>query len=113
MQKDEYLNEIEVEEVKKFTANKTMFEAVRKILLADVYFNGTLKAGEPAQPYRNALLGYLLTEEGNTRVVDNDQLATEVRTYAEGVGIIQRAFKKLEEYSKESPKPSKEEETGE
>lgn len=102
IQSDEYLNDLEIEQVKIFNSNQVMKEAVRKILLAEIYYNATLKAGEPAQPYRNAVLGFLLTEDGNIRSVNDEQLGREVRGFAEGISMVQRGFAKLAKYSEKA-----------
>lgn len=108
MQTDDFLNEIEIEQVKLFNGNVVQREAIRKILLASVYANGVLKPGEKANPLRNAALGLLLGQNG-LRPVTNEKLGEELRGMAEGVLAIEEGFNKLSKYSEEVVKAKEEE----
>ena len=113
IQKDEFLNDLEIESVKRFMGDKLAKEAVRKILLAGVYANGVLKEGEPASPTRNAAFGLLMGNGGAMRPVQNEQLGAELRAMIEGMMIVEEGFQKLERYAQDTEKATGVEETGE
>jgi len=95
-----FLNPIEQAELQKFADNVTMVEAVRKVLLAGIYFNGTLRDGEKANPGVNFAIN--LGEENRS----NEQIGAESRATSLGIRYIQTGFKELEGY-KSVPKEEK------
>ena len=113
LQTDEFLNDIEIEAVKRFVNDKIMKEAVRKILLRPIYAQGVLVAGETANPSKNAFLFLLAGQGGSKRHVSNEQLGSEFRAMEEGVNFLQEGFQKLETYNKGVGDKPSEEESGE
>lgn len=102
---DKILNPVEQAEVQKFVENQTMFEAVKKILLAGIYFNGTLRAGEPADPTRNFTLSLVARSAQNgEQFFTNEQLGQDLRACSEGIRLVESGLKSLENY-KTPPKP--------
>jgi hypothetical protein len=100
------LNDVEKAAVQKFIEFETMREAVKKVLLAALYENGTLKPGIPADPTRNASFAIVANQSG----ASNEQIGAELRAMWEGVRIVENAFNKMAEYKKvepEKPKPNK------
>lgn len=49
----DYLNEEEVLKIEQFCGDKTMFEAVKKVLLAPIYKHGVLEPGKDHNPLIN------------------------------------------------------------
>jgi hypothetical protein len=96
------LNDIEKDAVGSFVSNKTLFDAVKKVILAAVYFNGTLRQGQPARPTLNAALSLAMSKE-----YSNEQLGEDLRALAEGVRLVEVGFGKLEELKPADPKPEK------
>lgn len=92
-QYDLFLNEIEKTELQTFASNPTMLEAVRKVVLAGVYFNGTLAPGQPAQARRNFALSNPMAK--GTEMTD-EQLGQAVRAQAEGVRMVEVGFAEIE-----------------
>jgi len=96
-----YLNDIEKAELEKFVENKTMFEAVRKVLLAGVYFSGTLKEGEPANARNNFILAQL------TQPIMENAPAQEYGLYTKalvnGVKLVETGFNDFEKFRKVEP----------
>lgn len=90
----DYLSDIEKAELNKFATNKVMFEAVKKVLLAGIYQNGVLKAGEKAEPLKNFALG-LAFKPG----ISNEMLGADLRACAEGINTVELGFKKICEIS--------------
>ena len=77
-----------------FNASDTMKQAVKKVLLAGIYDNGTLKAGKPADPLRNTAF-YLVS---NMPEIPNEQLGEELRAVWQGINALESAFKKISEF---------------
>jgi len=98
-----YLNDIEKSEIEKFVENKTQFEAVRKVLLAGIYFNGTLTAGEPADARKNFLLAQLTQP-----IMENAPIAeygSHAKSLVNGVKLIETGFNDFEKFRKVETEP--------
>lgn len=91
----DYLNDIEKEQIEVFYKNDVMREAVKKVLLAGIYYNGTLKAGVKAEPAKNFALA-IASQRGLT----NEQIANDMRAIVEGISIVEGAFKELGTFNK-------------
>ncbi len=95
------LNEQELIEVRKFLENEVQMEAVRKVLLGGIYYNGTLKPGEASDPSRNFALS-LVAQRGQA---SNEELGQDLRACSQGIILLETAFQKLLTYKeKEEPK---------
>jgi len=90
---ENYLSDIEKEAIVTFYGNAVMREAVKKVLLFDVYNNGVLKPGEEAMPTRNFMLGLYFNNQGQE--VSNEALGAELRAAAEGISTVENAFNKM------------------
>ena len=86
----EYLNESEKSQLRQFADNKLMHEAVKKIMLRGMYYEGMLQA----DPMQN----FILASVNDT--FSDAQLGTIVRARAEAVRILDRAFKIILTYKK-------------
>lgn len=98
---DLILNDVERSVLQGFADNKTLVGAVKKVLLAAGYYNGTLRAGIEADPTRNAAL--ILAFSGQA---SNEQIGQDIRALAEAVRLIETGFEKLTKF-KSPPQPSK------
>uniref|UniRef100_A0A6M3XN28 Uncharacterized protein n=1 Tax=viral metagenome TaxID=1070528 RepID=A0A6M3XN28_9ZZZZ len=96
----DYLNEVEHTEVKKFVANKVMFEAVRKVLMESVYLHGTLKEGKPADAMINYtfFLASRKKSPGFTNLT-NEQIGADLVAVWEGTNLVEGGFKDLEKFT--------------
>lgn len=90
---NEYLSDTEKSKIETFIADTVMVEAVRKVLLAAIYENGTLRANVPADPTRNAALG--LAALSNKGVVSNQELGEDIRGLWQGINLLENGFNKL------------------
>lgn len=96
---DTILNDIERAEVQRFADNSTMFEAVKKVLLASVYFQGTLIEGKESNPLANFALQIVAGDKINGRSVKtNEQIGSELRARYEGVNFVEGGFEDLRTY---------------
>lgn len=105
MAKDFYLSNQEVEELKKFNEMPLLKEAIKKVLLAGIYYNGTLLADQPAESGRNFCFGLVSNAE-----LSNEIIGANLKICYEAIRIVEMAFKHLgEEYkNEEKPKGKKE-----
>ena len=95
------LSDLEVVKVEAFCADEVMFEAVKKVLLQSIYSQGTLKAGEAANPLKNRALVLVGGD------YDDAALGGRLRALWEGVNALESGFDALEGYK--TPAPEKDE----
>ena len=100
-QVDKFLNDKEKLAIQMFVDNSTQMEAVKKVLLWEIYQNGTLKSGEEPNPLRNSALGLAATMEDPTKI------GVRLMAMWEGINFLEGGFKQLVNYSKKDipPKP--------
>ena len=95
-----YLNETEKHKIRQFLADDTMREAVKKVLLSGVYYDGRLNAGEGADPQRNFLLGFFTNQKGMVpppvSVMPDVELGQQLRALVHGISMVESGFKELE-----------------
>lgn len=96
---DSVLNDIEKAELQAFADNTTMYNAVKKVLLLDVYFMGNMEKGKPANP----LINYTLSMASQKGQYSNEALGADLRATWEGINTLQTAFDELEKF-KSAPK---------
>ena len=99
----DYLNEVEQAAVQAFFENEGMRESVKKVLLAAMYENGTLKPGVKADFTRNLALSLV----ANTTGISNEQLGADLRAMWEGIRLVENAFNKMGEIKKVEAKETK------
>lgn len=91
---DSLLNDIEKDAVTTFVNNPTMLGAVRKVLLAGIYHNGTLVGGAVPEPARN----FALSLAFNNPEATNEALGADLRANAKAIILLQVALGQLEKY---------------
>ncbi len=102
---DKILNDNERLAIQMFVDNEVQREAVKKVLLAEIYYNGVLKEGEAADPLRNFTLG-LVSNLGDR--LRNEALGEQLRAAWEGINMLEVAFNQLSIYKREDePKKAK------
>ena len=84
------LNEVEVVKIEAFNKDTVLVEAVRKVLLDQIYSQGVLKDGEPHNPFKNRAFALIADNQ------DNAQLGSNIKAWFEGVNAIESGFKDLE-----------------
>lgn len=100
---DSILDFTEQAYLKTFMENDIMKQAVKKVVLAGIYYNGVLEAGKEPEPARNFLLG---TTDGFIQLSD-EALGQKLRAGSTAVGLLENGFQSLELY-KEVEKANKE-----
>lgn len=91
---DNFLDVAEVLAIQSFVDNDRQREAVKKVLLFEIYNNGTLKKGEEPTPLRNSFMGVAMTHDDPLKV------GQRVMAMAEGINFLEAGFKQLSKYSK-------------
>lgn len=99
---DSFLNDVERDALITAANNPTLIHALKKVLLADVYFKGTLRAGIAPDPTRNAAFALAF---GNTNT-PNEVLGQDIRAQAEAVRLVEGGFTRFEKF-KSAPKEDK------
>ena len=93
----DYLTDLQVLKVETFCADKEMFEAVKLVLLKEVYTNGVITKGKKHNALQNRAL---VLVEGNT---SNEELGASLRALWEGVQRVESGFVELEKIKTDAP----------
>ena len=86
------LDEQEESLIRQFYENEKLREAIKKVLLAPLYFQGTIRKGRKAVPNVN----WLYSAIGNT----NENLGAVIRAKTEALVFIEEGFKLLSSFKK-------------
>lgn len=97
------LADLEKSKIYQFNADPEMVEAVRKVLLASIYSNGTLRQGVDANPMTNAAFMMVMRTIRGEGVMSDAELGQDLRGLAQGVMLLESGFKRLLEIKIESP----------
>lgn len=95
----EFLNDLEVAKVEAFCADTDMLNAVKKVLLQQLYTRGVITKGQPHNPLHNRALTLV---QGD---VDDAELGSRLRALWEGVQGIESGFFELEKIKNKTPEP--------
>ena len=77
--------------------DKTLLNALKKLFLSNIYYNGTLEKGVEPEPRRNFVINMLYTEDMSMDYnIDNERLGAKVRASVEAIRILEQSFKELE-----------------
>lgn len=103
---DEVLTDKELNLITQFADNPEMREAVKKLFLTGIYYNGTLQKGLSPEPLINwALIDPL----SNTREYTDEILGQKLRGKAKGIEMLEQAFFQLDTYKTKKEKEKVEE----
>ena len=84
------LTEQETVELARIASSEIALSAIQKVCLFGIYYNGTLKKGEVANPLMNFALRL---DEGDT--MSNEQLGARLRGKTEGVVALEVALREI------------------
>ena len=90
------LTDLEVSKITQFMGDAHMVEAVRKVMLAAIYSNGTLRQEANANPMTNAALMMAMRTIRGEGVMSDAELGQDLRGLAQGVMLLEAGFKRLE-----------------
>lgn len=92
------LSDIEIEKIQNMCADEVLMEAVKKVLLASIYENGTIRPDIKSDPTRNAAFATVANYPG----MANDQLGADLRAQWAGITALENGLRKLADYKKKS-----------
>lgn len=96
-----FLNEAERQELNKFVQNDVLSGAVKKVILAAVYYNGILEAGKSPNTGQNFAIQSALFAIQNNPQVTNEQLGEGLRANVAAVRLIDLGFQELDKIKQE------------
>jgi hypothetical protein len=88
------LSDIEKEKIIQFNKDEVLVEAVRKVLLATIYSNGTLRQGIKSEPIKNAAFSLV----NQAKEVSNEELGADLRALWAGVRALELGLQQLATY---------------
>ena len=95
----DYLSEGEKEKLIVFNEDEVMKEAVRKVLLAGIYYTGVLSKDKNSSDKNWAYsLGGL-----NDMVMDDEKVGSLLKITTRALAVVENAFKNLSEFNKDEP----------
>lgn len=92
----EYLSDLEKSAVISFRDNEAMREAVRKVLLRNIFGAGTLRAGVAVDTLRNPALN-LAFKTMRSGELTNEQLGEDIRGLAQAMNYLEVAYNEMME----------------
>ena len=95
------LTDLEKSKIYQFNADPDMGEAVRKVLLASIYSNGTLRQTATANPLQNAAFALASLAASGQGVISDEELGQDLRGLFHGVKALELGLKKLSEIKPE------------
>lgn len=90
----EHLTELEILKVEKFCEDEEMYNAVKKVMLASMYYAGSLKKGEKLEA-KNQAFNLISKAYADGKEVTNDVLGQEIRGLFEGLNALENSFNEL------------------
>lgn len=98
----EYLSDVEISKIESFVEDEVLIEAVRKVLLASIYSNGTLRKDLKANPLVNSALALVSVASSGRGVVTNNDLGEDLRGLFHGIQLLESGLRELSTFKKEA-----------
>lgn len=99
---ENYLTESEKQSVIAFCANKPMFDAVKKVLLATIYHQGIVRKGEALTEFN-----WVFSITNSIEPKSDEQLGQELRASIAALNYLKGGFERLLEFKVDEPKKPK------
>jgi len=90
----EYLTDLNKAKIEAFCADKEMYDAVKKVLLAGLYEHGTLKEGYTPNPLQNA--AFSLASQAVQNPIPDELLGQHIRGMWMGMNALELGFNRLD-----------------
>jgi len=98
-----YLNSIEEAELAKLNENLVLLNAIKKVLLAYVYYEGVLTPGEYAgDPLKNFVLQKAAIALQAKEITD-ESLGASLRADTQALRLVELGFQEIEKYKQIKP----------
>lgn len=102
-----FLNDTEKSKLISLAQDEVLKSAVKKILLAGVYYNGILEAGHKPDTGKNfTIQTALFAIQNNPKITDED-LGRELRMSVGAMRLIDLGFQEIEKFNPIDKKPKK------
>ena len=89
-----YLNDLEVSKIEQFCADEVLFDAVRKVLLAGIYYHGTPEQGlSSSKEITNG--AYSLVANSTTYPIDDVLVGQHIKAQWAGLNALKNALDDL------------------
>jgi hypothetical protein len=96
-----YLNEVEIEELMKLAENKTLQNAINKLVLKHVYVDGQLNKADPETFGENLILAEMAQPLWDNSPIS--EYGTHVKTLVNATKLVKTGLHRIEEFKKVEP----------
>ena len=90
-----YLNQSELQALERLNADSYAMQALKKVILKRICFDGTLEEGTPADPLRNFMLNVV---DAIGKELSDAELGALTRARRVAVELLEQGVKDLEKY---------------
>jgi hypothetical protein len=90
----ENLTDLEIVKIESFCKDEVMFEAVKKVLLAELYSHGVIEKGFKHNPLQNGAFSLASLSVGNP--IPDEQLGQHIRGMWAGINMLHNGYEKLQ-----------------
>lgn len=97
----DFLTDIERDKLISFNQDEVLVEAVRKVLLASIYENGTLRKGKKSDPLKNGALALVSMACSGKGVVSDEDLGQDLRGLFQGINLLEQGLREIARLKKE------------
>jgi len=107
---NDFLSNAEQERIAYFNSDPILVNAVRKVMLAEIYKNGTLRPDIAPDPLKNGALGLVFQGLHGQQKYTNEELGEDLRAFAQGVNLLESGFQRLSKFkqpAKSEPEENK------
>lgn len=87
------LTDLEIKKIEVFCGDKEMSDAVKKVLLADLYSHGVIEKGKKHDPLKNG--AFSLASLAINNPIPDEQLGQHIRSMWAGINALENGFNKL------------------
>ena len=91
---DSFLRDVEKSALAAIADNSVAVLALKKVILADVYYKGVLRKDVDPSPTRNAAYALVITKPD----LSNEQLGEDLRAQSEGARLVEMGMARLEKF---------------
>lgn len=103
----EILSDLEKVKIETFCADKDMYNAVKKIILASIYSHGVIKEGEAPNPLING--AYSMVSLSTNNPIPDEIIGQQLRAQWAGVNALENGFSSLDKIKSNVESPYVEE----
>lgn len=89
----QYLTDLQKAKIVAFCTDQEMYDAVEKVLLASIYYHGTIQKDDTPEPVING--AYSLVAHALTNPIPDEIIGQQLRAQWAGVNALRNGFKEL------------------